>query len=263
VSRATGRRAVHPIEAESYRILRGLVDLSGLGPLSRAVAERVVHASADPSWAADLLLDEQALAQGLAALRAGAPVVVDARMVAAAVTSRPTLCALDLAPGRGAAGEPPGGRPEAWPQAAGRPSGGQDEGPPPGPGDAGAGPPLAWPDGGDPGPVRVDAGRQLAEDGPVGPETRSAAGVRAAFERVGPGAVWVVGCAPTALDALLRLPAAPALVVGLPVGFVGAVEAKRALAASGLPALTNRGAKGGSAVAAAALNALLYQQEPA
>jgi len=47
-------------------------------------------------------------------------------------------------------------------------------------------------------------------------------------------------------------------VIGLPVGFVGAVEAKAALAASGLPALTNRSAKGGSAVAAAALNALLY-----
>ena len=193
------RRAVHPIEAESYRILRGLVDLSRLGPLSRAVAERVVHASADPAWAGDLLLDERALAGGLAALRAGAPVVVDARMVAAAVTSRPTVCALDLVEG---------------------------------------------------GPTRVG-------------ETRSAAGVRAAFARVGPGAVWVVGCAPTALDALLRLPAAPALVVGLPVGFVGAVEAKRALAASGLPAVTNRGPKGGSAVAAAALNALLYHQEPA
>ena len=199
MSGAARRRAVHPIEAESYRILRGLVDLSGLGPLSRAVAERVVHASADPAWAADLLLDEQALADGLAALRAGAPVVVDARMVAAAVTSRPTVCALDLALDR-----------------------------PPGPG-----------------------------------ETRSAAGVRAAFGRVGTGAVWLVGCAPTALDALLGLPAEPALVIGLPVGFVGAVEAKRALAASGLPAVTNRGAKGGSAVAAAALNALLYHQEPA
>ena len=243
MSGAAGRRAVHPIEAESYRILRGLVDLSGLGPLSRAVAERVVHASADPSWAADLLLDEQALAGGLAALRAGAPVVVDARMVAAAVTSRPTMCALDLAP--------------AHPEAAG---------PLPASEDAGSGRLPARQDGGGPPPVRADAGlpdRLLAEDGPVGPETRSATGVRAAFDRVGPGAVWVVGCAPTALDALLRLPAAPALVVGLPVGFVGAAEAKRALAASGLPAVTNRGARGGSAVAAAALNALLYHQEPA
>jgi precorrin-8X/cobalt-precorrin-8 methylmutase len=208
VSRATGRRAVHPIEAESYRILRGLVDLSGLGPLSRAVAERVVHASADPAWASDLVLDEQALAGGLAALRSGSPVVVDACMVAAAVTSHTTLCALDLA---GATADPA-------------------------------------PD----------------QEEPVGPgATRSAAGVRAAFDQVGPGAVWVVGCAPTALDALLTLPASPALVVGLPVGFVGAVEAKRALAGSGLPAVTNRGAKGGSAVAAAALNALLYHREPA
>jgi precorrin-8X/cobalt-precorrin-8 methylmutase len=206
VRRAGVPRVVHPIEAESYRILRGLVDLSALGPLSRAVAERVVHASADPAWASDLVLDEEALAGGLAALRAGSPVVVDARMVAAAITSRPTVCALDLAP----------------PTAGGPPDG----------------------------------------DGPVG-TTRSAAGVRAAFDRVGPGAVWVVGCAPTALEVLLALPASPALVVGLPVGFVGAVEAKRALAASGLPAVTNRGAKGGSAVAAAAVNALLYAQEPA
>jgi precorrin-8X/cobalt-precorrin-8 methylmutase len=49
----------------------------------------------------------------------------------------------------------------------------------------------------------------------------------------------------------------PAFVIGLPVGFVGAVEAKDALRASGLPALTNVSEKGGSAVAAAALNALL------
>ena len=98
MSPATGPRVVHPIEAESYRILRGLVDLSALGPLSRAVAERVIHASADPAWASDLVLDEHALAGGLAALRAGTPVVVDARMVAAAITSRPTLCVLDLAP---------------------------------------------------------------------------------------------------------------------------------------------------------------------
>jgi precorrin-8X/cobalt-precorrin-8 methylmutase len=229
VSGTAPRRAVHPIEAESYRILRGLVDLSGLGPLCRAVAERVVHASADPTWAADLLLDEHALEGGLAALRAGAPVVVDARMVAAAITSRPTVCALDLAPASGGAAAPPAGRAEPGPV-----------------------------------PPRRDGAGTLAEDGPLGGGpggTRSAAGVRAAFGQVGPGAVWVVGCAPTALDALLRLPAVPALVVGLPVGFVGAVEAKRALAASGLPALTNRSAKGGSAVAAAALNALLYHQD--
>jgi precorrin-8X/cobalt-precorrin-8 methylmutase len=92
--------------------------------------------------------------------------------------------------------------------------------------------------------------------------TRSAAGLRLAARAVGPGAVYVVGNAPTALDELLRAAAergaAPALVVGLPVGFVGAVEAKQALRDAGLPAVSNRGPRGGSAVAAAALNALLY-----
>ncbi len=72
--------------------------------------------------------------------------------------------------------------------------------------------------------------------------------------------MWVVGNAPTALYALLDLAAEarPSLVVGLPVGFVGAVESKQALRESGLPSVTNRSEKGGSAVAAATVNALLY-----
>jgi precorrin-8X/cobalt-precorrin-8 methylmutase len=69
-----------------------------------------------------------------------------------------------------------------------------------------------------------------------------------------------VGNAPTALAELVALAAAgrfaPALVIGLPVGFVGAAQAKEALRASGLPAVSNIGERGGSAVAAAALNAL-------
>lgn len=92
--------------------------------------------------------------------------------------------------------------------------------------------------------------------------TRSAAAVRLAYEEVGDGAVWVVGCAPTALTELIALGAAPALVVGLPVGFVGAAESKAALRASGLPAVSNVSEKGGSAVAAAAVNALLYAPPP-
>lgn len=88
--------------------------------------------------------------------------------------------------------------------------------------------------------------------------TRSAHAVRLAYEQVGPGALWVIGCAPTALEELLTLDAAPALVIGLPVGFVGAAESKAALRESGLPAVSNVSEKGGSAVAAAALNALLY-----
>ncbi|MGC3003733.1 precorrin-8X methylmutase [Streptomyces sp. G35A] len=97
------------------------------------------------------------------------------------------------------------------------------------------------------------------KDAKAGPGlTRSAHAVRLAYEEVGPGALWVIGCAPTALEELLALDASPALVIGLPVGFVGAAESKAALRESGLPAVSNVSEKGGSAVAAAALNALLY-----
>ncbi len=90
--------------------------------------------------------------------------------------------------------------------------------------------------------------------------TRSAAGMRIAAQRHPRGAVVVVGCAPTALAELVRLVDGghfhPALVIGLPVGFVGAAEAKAALRDQGLTAITNVGEKGGSAVAAAAFNAV-------
>jgi precorrin-8X/cobalt-precorrin-8 methylmutase len=92
--------------------------------------------------------------------------------------------------------------------------------------------------------------------------TRSAAGIRLAAQRHPTGGVWVVGNAPTALYELIRLHETgllqPALVIGLPVGFVGAAESKAALRSVALPQVTNVSARGGSAVAAAAVNALLY-----
>ena len=192
-------RRVHPIERESYRILRGLVDLSHLGPLGRAVAERVIHASADTTYAESLVLDETVLEDGLEALRGGAPIVADVRMVAAGITAREARCF-----------------------------------------------------------VSDPRARELSEDLGI---TRSAAGFRVAAGEIGPGAVWVVGNAPTALFESLETDSRPALVIGLPVGFVGAAESKEALLRSNLPGVANRGPKGGSAVAAAALNALIYFEE--
>ena len=87
--------------------------------------------------------------------------------------------------------------------------------------------------------------------------SRAAAAVRLAFGEAGPGAVWVVGGAPAALLEILSRGVEPAFVIGLPVGFAGAAEAKDALRASGLRSLTNVSEKGGPAVAAAAFNALL------
>lgn len=195
-------RSVHPIESESYRILNSRIDLSELAPLSRAVTERVVHASADLAYAEDLRCDEAALRQGQAALRAGRPVIADVAMVAAGITRRDRFGELICRVAD---------------------------------------------------PAAALLARQTGS-------TRSAAAARLAFEQAGPGAVWVIGCAPTALAELLEFPAEPALVIGLPVGFVGAAESKAALRASGLPSVSNVSEKGGSAVAAAALNALLYTE---
>jgi precorrin-8X/cobalt-precorrin-8 methylmutase len=193
-------RAVHAIEVESYRILRSIVDTSRLPPHTRDVVERIVHSTADPVWVDDLVTDEAALAAGARALRAGAPLVVDAAMAAAGVTASPSICL-----------------------------------------------------------VGTPAARDLAADAGL---TRSAAGIRLAARQAADGALWAIGNAPTALTELLRLIATgavrPTLVIGLPVGYVGAAEAKAALRAARTPALSNVSARGGSAVAAAAVNALLY-----
>ena len=95
--------------------------------------------------------------------------------------------------------------------------------------------------------------------------TRTAAALDLWCDRL-KGAVVAIGNAPTALFRLLELmdqgAPAPAAVIGLPVGFVGAVESKEALAADGrLPFLIVRGRKGGSAMAVAAVNALASEQE--
>jgi precorrin-8X/cobalt-precorrin-8 methylmutase len=195
-------RVIHPIEVESYRILRARVDTAHLPTLTRAVTERIVHTTADPSWVGELVADERTLAAGRSALLAGAPLLTDVRMVAAAVSSRDCVVCLDL-----------------------------------------------------PGAV-ADTGL-----------TRSAAGIRVAARRYPDGAVWAIGNAPTALAELVRLAAAgqvrPALVIGMPVGFVGSVAAKSALRASELPSVSNVTERGGAAIAAAAVNALLYFENPA
>ena len=95
--------------------------------------------------------------------------------------------------------------------------------------------------------------------------TRSAA----ALDLWGPrlaGAVVAIGNAPTALFHLLELLDAgapwPAAIIGMPVGFVGAIESKRALAADGrVPFATVHGRRGGSAMAVAAVNALASERE--
>jgi precorrin-8X/cobalt-precorrin-8 methylmutase len=94
--------------------------------------------------------------------------------------------------------------------------------------------------------------------------TRSAAALDLWGDRLD-GAVVAIGNAPTALFRLLEMvengAPRPAAVLGIPVGFIGAAESKDALAASDLEYLVVRGRRGGSAITAAAVNALASEEE--
>jgi precorrin-8X/cobalt-precorrin-8 methylmutase len=96
--------------------------------------------------------------------------------------------------------------------------------------------------------------------------TRSAAALEL-WEKDLEGAIVAIGNAPTALFRLLELLdlgfPKPAVILGFPVGFVGAMESKAALAENsrGIPFLTIHGRRGGSAMAAAAVNSLAQEQE--
>ncbi|CAH1205355.1 Cobalt-precorrin-8 methylmutase [Paenibacillus auburnensis] len=89
--------------------------------------------------------------------------------------------------------------------------------------------------------------------------TRAIVATRKAFVAA-PGGIYVIGNAPTALLELIRLikegTARPALVIGMPVGFVSAAESKDELRKLDIPYITNTGRKGGSTVVVAAVNAL-------
>ncbi|WP_299412876.1 cobalt-precorrin-8X methylmutase [Acaryochloris sp. IP29b_bin.148] len=101
----------------------------------------------------------------------------------------------------------------------------------------------------------VDAGQS-----PAPGQTRTASGMLQCFQDY-PDAIYVIGNAPTALIALCqqiqRSAQQLALVIGVPVGFIGVIEAKTALAQLSIPQIRIEGRKGGSPAAAAIVNALL------
>ncbi len=193
----------HPILSESLRRIRGWLGPTGLEGVEQEVLERLVHSSGDLSLAVDLRFGPDACRMGMAALAAGAPLLTDTAMAAAAVV--PMAARTFANPVRNV---------------------------------------LAW------------APERAPEGG-----TRAAVGMeRALIEH--PGAVVLIGSAPTALERLLELVregtvAAPALVIGMPVGFVGVTQSKANLAASTLPQIRLEGSRGGAGLAAAAANALL------
>ncbi len=215
-------------------------------PVVRDVVERCIHSSGDLGLARELEVSAAACAAGLAALAAGAPILTDTAMAAAAVTpmakrtfANPVHCLLDWAPAKAPAGDTRSaiGLQRAWAELA-----------PKGLAPAGVAPGSSAP---------LSLAQMPLAPMPLAP-------------------VVLIGSAPTALERLLdclahrdqaqpqaapgssRGPSpGPALVIGMPVGFVGVAESKRRLAASGLAHIGLRGSKGGAALVAASCNALL------
>jgi precorrin-8X/cobalt-precorrin-8 methylmutase len=194
------------ISAASFTTIRREAPIARLPADFQPLALRLIHSCGMPDILADLAWSADAVGGGRRALAEGAPVLVDATMVAAGIrqdrlpAANPIVCTLAEAQARAAA---------------------------------------------------------------LG-TTRSAAAVDLWGERLA-GAVVAIGNAPTALFRLLELLAlgapAPALVLAFPVGFVGAAEAKDALIAQrpSLAYVTLRGRRGGSGLAAAAVNALILE----
>jgi precorrin-8X/cobalt-precorrin-8 methylmutase len=106
-----------------------------------------------------------------------------------------------------------------------------------------------------------DVARKAVEKG----STRASISMEKAAE-MGKPLIFAIGNAPTALiklDELIRNhQVEPALIIGVPVGFVNVVESKELIMKSGVPFIVARGRKGGSNVAAAIVNALLYMAYP-
>ena len=192
------------IYRRSFAIIRAEADLGRFDAVEERVAVRIIHACGMPEIARDVAMSETFARDARQALRNGAPILCDAKMVANGITrsrlpaGNDVVCTLDD-------------------------------------------------------PAVPELARTIGS-------TRSAAAMDLWRDRLA-GAVVAIGNAPTSLFRLLEMFDAgapkPAAVIGLPVGFVGAMESKEALAADGrVPFLIVRGRKGGSAMAVAAVNAL-------
>ncbi|WP_329080426.1 MULTISPECIES: precorrin-8X methylmutase [unclassified Streptosporangium] len=198
------------IYRRSFATIRAEADLDGLPADVARVAVRMIHACGMVDLVSDLRWSPGVVASAREALRAGAPVLCDAMMVASGVTRRrlpagnEVVCTL-----------------------------------------------------GDP---RVP---ELAAE--LG-TTRSAAALELWRDRL-QGSVVAIGNAPTALFRLLEMveegAGRPAAVLGVPVGFIGAAESKQALAEhpANLEYLVVNGRRGGSAMTAAAVNAMASEEE--
>jgi len=197
------------IYRRSFAIIRAEAELARFNPLEERVAVRIIHACGMTEIAAEISMSSKFAEAGSHALRAGAPILCDSKMVANGITrarlpaNNEVICTIDN-------------------------------------------------------PAVPELARKVGN-------TRTAVAMDLWGDKLA-GALVAVGNAPTALFHLLEMLDAgatpPAAVIGLPVGFVGALESKEALALDRrVPFLVVRGRRGGSAMAAAAVNALASDVE--
>jgi len=174
------------------------------------VIERVVHTTADPEFAKLLVISEKAVEAGVAAIKAGAKIVTDVKMVKAGIN-----------------------------EARVKRFGGNV---------------LSY--------ISDERAVKLAHDQSL---TKSAAAMRLAVKDGLNGAIVLIGNAPTAAfelaEAVRKGSAKPALIVAVPVGYVGAAESKETVAGLPTPFVIVKGRKGGSTIAVAVFNALLTLAE--
>jgi precorrin-8X/cobalt-precorrin-8 methylmutase len=200
---ARGRR----IEDDSFAVIDAEAGPHRHAPAEWQVVRRVIHATADFEFQTLLSFHPDAVRAGVAALRAGCPLVVDVKMIAAGLNEE-RLAA------RGSR------------------------------------------------VLSFISDEDVIAAATAHDSTRAIEAMRKAH-RLGhlDGALVAIGNAPTALLETLRLireeAARPALVIGVPVGFVSAAESKEALLATDVPFIVARGRKGGSPIAVAIVHALL------
>lgn len=203
-----GRR----IEEESFFIIDQEAGNHGLPPDQWAITRRVIHATGDFDFVHTMQFHPAAIKRGIEALKAGAHIIVDVKMIEAGLNAKRLAtfgcqvhCFID------------------------------DE--------------------------------DVIADAKAKNSTRAAQAMRKAA-RLGllSGAIVAVGNAPTALIEIMAMPQTnqghPALVLGVPVGFVSAVESKDALLGTDIPYIVAKGRKGGSTIAVSILHALMALAAP-
>lgn len=197
------------IEQGSFAIVDAEAGDHGWPDDAWQVVRRMVHATADFDFVKNTEMSDDAIASGVAAIRAGAPIVCDVAMIAMGL-SAPRLAHFGC---------------ETY--------------------------------------VHI-ADRDVIEQAKAENSTRAVMAMRKARDLIH-GGIVAVGNAPTALLEVVRMvreeDVLPALIVGVPVGFVSAAESKDEAATLPVPYIVCKGRKGGSAVAVAALHALLALAE--